>query len=301
MQAKALIKICILVLVSIYLGNYIFDNISSFKDIANYSLVHTVSIAFLYVIFFSVNALVLIAILKDYDYNCDFLSSFKITVVSSLLSYAGFFKIAGVGYKAFALTRGFKVNARDVAGIVLLTTYFSILVSSFVISVGVVAQYKFELAYLSLAVVTMFGMGLIPFLHKMYTRKDGVLAALFWKVLSHFRVSSVQVFTRYITLFFVQFMVGCAITFFLFDGLGNPQELYKCILINAMSSLALIISITPANIGVREVIYIGLGAVLNIDGPLMVSLSLIDRCIQFFTLLLLAVLGAASKNDWTNN
>lgn len=296
MQIKALIKFVVLAVSICFLVLYLYENSTSFEGLSSYSIGHAIIIAMLYVTYFLVNSCVLLISVRDYAYKCEYLGVSKIAFTSSLLSYAGLFKLGSIGYKVVALVDDFGVSVKDCAGIILISAYFSTLLNLLVTIGGAVFLQSLHWLYVPVLLIPILGFAIMPFMYlQTKNARLGFIKILNKRLFSSFKVSSVWVFNLYLMLFFIQLIVGSVITYCLFDGFGRHVGYLNCVLITSISSLAMLISITPANLGVKEVIYVGLGVVIGVDGPLMIAVSLIDRCIQFIVLLLLTIISALSR------
>lgn len=286
MQVKVVIKTALLLFFLVIIAVFVADNRADFYGLISYSSVHLVAVVTLYIVFFSINALILMVSVKDYSYSCDFLWSMKVCALSSLFSYASLLKAGTVGYKVYSIISVCRASLKDALGVVAIAAYFSILANGALVVVGLWITDIVAASYLFLLAVCVAGFGVLPYVWS-EVLKAAPLLKRFNDFFLRFRVSSVKVYCIYVALFFAQLLIGSMITYVLFRGLNQSISFPLCLLISGISGLSLIVALTPGNIGVREALFVVLGGALDIDGSVMLAVSVIDRCIQFAILALI--------------
>ena len=94
----------------------------------------------------------------------------------------------------------------------------------------------------------------------------------------------------------IQLGLTLAIGWLEFSSLNIAIGFPELLLFSVLGSLSIFVSLTPANLGVKEGIYLLTASVIGITTPQIVSIALIDRGILFGTLFLLwLVLGRGQK------
>lgn len=93
----------------------------------------------------------------------------------------------------------------------------------------------------------------------------------------------------------LNFFISVFITFVIISSLNLSIDLPRLILFGAIGSLGMFLNITPANLGVKEAIYVFSTSVIGLSVNQVLLIALIDRGVQFVVLLLLWLLVARKK------
>ena len=81
-------------------------------------------------------------------------------------------------------------------------------------------------------------------------------------------------------LYFVQILITSYMTYILFLGANYQIDFALCLLFTTIGNLSGLLALTPANIGIKELTYIGAGGVFGISADVIVAVLLLDRFIQ---------------------
>lgn len=73
---------------------------------------------------------------------------------------------------------------------------------------------------------------------------------------------------------------------------GEPVSVLQCLILTTMGSMALLISITPASLGIREGILMLSSELVRISPPSILAAAILDRAVSFIALLILANFGS---------
>lgn len=82
-----------------------------------------------------------------------------------------------------------------------------------------------------------------------------------------------------------QLFLTVGITWLIIHSLHLSAELGALLLFAVISSLSLFLNITPANLGIKEALYIFWGGVLGFSATQIISIALIDRGVMFIIML----------------
>jgi uncharacterized membrane protein YbhN (UPF0104 family) len=85
-------------------------------------------------------------------------------------------------------------------------------------------------------------------------------------------------------LIVLQLAITVFLTWLETSALGLHLPLYSLLLLSVLSALSVFVSITPANIGVKEIVYILTSSVIGLSTSQIVSIAIIDRGVLFITL-----------------
>lgn len=77
----------------------------------------------------------------------------------------------------------------------------------------------------------------------------------------------------------------------LFNGFGQDVTLYYLLFVAIFASLSLVVNLTPANLGLRELVILLMIAHLDISVAAVVALLIVDRLLQLVLLLVLGYFG----------
>lgn len=97
-------------------------------------------------------------------------------------------------------------------------------------------------------------------------------------------------------LVLAQMILTILIAWFELLSLSISIGLGQLLLFSVLGSLSIFVSLTPANIGVKEAVYVITATIIGLSTPQILSLALIDRGILFITL---AVVWAAIGREKT--
>ncbi|OGL36142.1 hypothetical protein A3F38_01890 [Candidatus Saccharibacteria bacterium RIFCSPHIGHO2_12_FULL_48_21] len=93
----------------------------------------------------------------------------------------------------------------------------------------------------------------------------------------------------------INFLLTFSIIGLIILALNLETTIYAVLLLSALSGMSLFINITPANIGIKEVLYIFSASILGFSVAEMILIALIDRGAQFIVLFALWLLASKLK------
>lgn len=92
---------------------------------------------------------------------------------------------------------------------------------------------------------------------------------------------------RLIAIILFNFLMSLSVARLEINALHFHISLSALLLFSVLGSLSLFINVTPANLGVKEAIYLFSSAVIGLSAPQILSIALVDRGILFAVLFLL--------------
>jgi len=265
----------------------------------------TAAIVFLlYIPFYVLNALILGLVVSPYAKNPNLWTLFGITQLSSLLNYLSPFRAAQLGARIVLLKRYMHVDFGHSVGTFVATSLITAIVglallaplSWFLVPPEVHANSAwFLLAGVVIGAICLWAASLPPlewFLSN--CRVPKLLKHLHEGMSTIRRRRSTSLITLLITL---QFVVSSVIMHLLLHGVQEKVTFAQSVAMTAFGNIAMIVSITPGNIGIKEFTFVGIGSVFGVSSEPLVAALLVDRVIQVVFLLLgsLAFLVAPSR------
>ena len=125
-----MIKI-ILTVISIFAIIYFcIDQPKTIDYVRNFNWYYLILVCFFYCLFYSLNASILLLLIKPYGKKLTFYKALCINQISSFVNYFVPFRVASVGIKMFLLTREFSVSSGQTIGTFALSTLIFIFVCS---------------------------------------------------------------------------------------------------------------------------------------------------------------------------
>ncbi len=297
---KKLISSCVLMFSIIFLGYYSVGHLGDFKQITRIPITYAIAIYALYIPFLIVNGIFLKLTTIDFGINMKFL---EYTSISILTTFGNIFLPfrAGFGIRAVYLRSkyGFDYTSflASMAG-----NYIVIFNLSSLIALAATAKIYCERGYwnstltiilLAIALFTLYTIffapesaAVVPF-KPVRDRADSVLQG--WSVI---RKSKKNIFYLFL-LSLVNLLLMALITSLEFSALGitdvtgSPITFLQSVFLATLSSLSLLVGITPGALGVREGILMLTSQFVSIAPAQMLAVSILDRAINFSLLLIL--------------
>lgn len=246
-----------------------------------------------------VNGLFTKFILRPFKKHIPVLESFYVSLISTVGNF--FAPVgAGFGFRAVYLKRKFGVPYGEYIStlsgnyiIVFLVNSFFGLLSLYLLR----ARHDSEYGVLVLVFAVIFITSLILSLvkiplkvaesqHNSYLRKflrQLVRVSQGWNHI----ISHKKLMLQLVMLTTINFLLTVGITYTIIRALQFSISAGPLILFSVLGSLSLFINITPANLGVKEAIYLFSSKVLGFSTAQILSIALIDRGVMFLLLFLL--------------
>lgn len=293
---KKISTLLTIIVVSIFLV-YFFTNLEKF------SLLLHVNVFFLFVIALAdlsviiANGVFIRFIMQPFDKHISFKESSYVSLISSV---GNFFAPAGsgFGFRAVYLKKKHGLSYADYMAtlygnyvIVFLINSFFALVALYLLR-DTAGRGYFTLSILFLG---MFVMSLLlsvvkfPILKRElrvankrlhFVAKSLLSMAAGWNKI----VSNKQLLIRLLSITMFNFLISIIVAKLEISALHLSVSFPALLLFSVLGSLSLFINITPANLGVKEAIYLFSSAVIGLTAPQILSIALIDRGVLFAVL-----------------
>ena len=281
---KLLFRIAIviaLILVIVYCWN----NPSIRGAFLSFDLSYLALICFYYLVFYGLNALALLILARKNSKEVSFFQIFGISQFSSLVGYTLPLRIANIGVRAVYLKRRFNIPLGETIGGGLILTIMSLVISAVILLIFG-ANYLRELAdertwlLVSLSILICCGfVALYVFRNSLNTyflsrfpKLESLKRGITQLTLNDITVLSV--------LSLLAFLMAAFINQALIYGVGMEAPLTICMLLAAVGNLSFLVALAPANLGTKELFFIGIGAIYGLDTGGIIAFLIVDRLVQ---------------------
>jgi uncharacterized protein (TIRG00374 family) len=295
-----------LIVLGVFIG-YFALNKESFRPLTEIRPVYLIGVSLCYIAIVYTNGLFIKYVIEPYK---KYISVSESTRVSLLSSLGNFFATsgAGLGFRAVYLKKKHGLGYSDY-----MTTLYGNYLLIFIInalfgllSLGLVSN-RTGVQFLG---ATMFFASLLfvslvlCFVKLPYSFFMNSRLSLVKTVLRYLKsmtegwnniVSDKRLLLHLTSLITIQLFLTFLIGWLEFTSLQIEVGMPELLLFSVLGSLSIFVSLTPANLGVKEGIYLLTAAVIGITTPQIVSIALIDRGILFGTLFVLWLLIG---RDW---
>jgi uncharacterized protein (TIRG00374 family) len=280
-------------------------NLESFRPLLGLNYIYLVFIAVLTVLGIVVNGLFTKVVMSFFDKTIDA----KESVFVSLIATAGnFFAPAGsgFGFRAIYLKKKHKLSYSD---------YISMLSGNYVMVFAVVSlvgmisllmiQTRDTIAAVEATLWAVFGgqfaFSLVLLFVKipkrlLKERKGGGYVNKFLRIIVSISegwnkiTSDKMLVWKLLGLILLNTAISVASMALIMKSLGFGFTFPALLLFSALGSLSTFINITPANLGVKEAVYLASASVLNFTTEQILSIALVERGVLFFVIALLWIL-----------
>ncbi|WP_049723597.1 lysylphosphatidylglycerol synthase transmembrane domain-containing protein [Gilvimarinus polysaccharolyticus] len=236
-----------------------------------------------YLVFYIANAKTLMLFMSAMGHRLSLLDSLGVNQLSSLFNYVAPFRVGQFAVKAVLvrLLSGMPVSSSAV--IFFLISLLSLIVSAFLFLVTVFlldgsTLYKEYIVPIIFFLLALFGVGMILWLAGGLKFVRGRLSKL--EVL--IPILSVKLILSCVALLAIQVVVGSIITMVFLAGVDVPIKLVDAIFLSSVASVVFVLSVTPGNLGAKELTFVGIGLGLGIPEAPMLAILIVDRLLQIF-------------------
>ena len=293
---------------------YFVLNIENFRSLLDIRPVYLMGVAICYVAIVITNGLFIKYIIEPFGKKISVRESARVSLISSL---GNFFATsgAGLGFRAVYLRQKHGLGYGDYVTtlygnyllIFIINAIFGLLSLMFVTNKGSV-QYIGALIFFVLLLLVSLILCFIT------------LPAAFDKNIKNKHVKKIATYLKNMTmgwnriirdqrllvhlvgLITLQLALTVVIGWLEISALNISIGLPELLLFSVLGSLSIFVSLTPANLGVKEGIYLLTAGVIGITTPQIVSIALVDRGILFGTLFLLWIFTRSnSRKDKTEH
>lgn len=293
---------------------YFIKNKESFKLLLDIRPLYLIGVAMCYVAIVITNGLFIKYIIEPFKKYISVRESARVSLISSL---GNFFASsgAGLGFRAVYLKKIHKLSYSDYMTtlygnyllIFIINAMFGLL-SLVLVSNQSSLQFKGAVIFFAGLLAVSLVLCFVQLPKSLGTRIKNKFVAKTLKYLQNMTagwnkiVRDRTLLLHLSTLVSIQLGLTIAIGWLEFSSLNISIGFPELLLFSVLGSLSIFVSLTPANLGVKEGIYLLTAGVIGITTPQIVSIALVDRGILFGTLFLLWVFTRSkSPKDKTGN
>ena len=287
-----------LIILTIFVG-YFALNVHKFRPLLQLNLLLLLIIAAANILSIAVSGVFTMLILRPFGKRIPMLESFYISLLSSV---GNFFAPAGAGFAFRAVYLRHRFNfpyskyISTLSGnyiLVFLVNSFFGLVSLYLLR----SRHDSQYSVLVLAFAIVFAAALSLSLFKLPVRSvkriksPGLhrVAEIVYRITKgwNFIVAHRWLMAQLTILTTVNLFITMGITWVIIQALHLTIAIGPLLLFSVLGSLSLFINITPANLGIKEGIYLFSSSVLGFSTTQILSIALVDRGVMFSVLLIL--------------
>jgi uncharacterized protein (TIRG00374 family) len=288
---------------------YFFLNIESFKPLLEINPLYLIAIAVCDLLVIFANGSFTKIILKPFGKHISYLEAFYVSLISSVGNF--FAPVgAGFGFRAVYLKKKHNFAYSDF----LSTLYGNYLIIFLINSIlGLVCLFLLKdkvggnYYILTIVFAAIFVISLMLTIFKIpkklisYFESKKRLAKLFKVIVAMSKgwnsiVSNKKLMLKLIGIALFNFLLSIIIAKLIITSLGMSVGIIALVFFSVLGSLSLFINITPANLGVKELIYIFSLSVVGFSIDQVLMIALVDRGILFFIMLISWLVMGRLKN-----
>lgn len=290
---------------------YFVFNASKFRPLLNTNLYLLVFIALGDITGIFINGLFTKFILRPFNKYIPILESFYVSLISSVGNF--FAPVgAGFGFRAIYLKKkhnfSYSHYISTLAGnyiIVFLVNSLAGLLALYLLRSKSNSQYGVLVTIFSAIFIVSLVLSVVKIPSRVverqenkYTRAVILNLARVTRGWNHI-ISHKKLLAQLVGLITLNLLLTIAITWTIIHSLHFAVSFAPLLLFSVLGSLSLFINVTPANLGVKEAIYIFSSGVLGFSTSQILSIALIDRGVLFLTLAFLWLFSSRvrSKGD----
>jgi len=281
---KHLFRIAIVFTIVLAL-TYCWFNPSIREAFLNFDLGYLGLICFFYFLFYGLNALALFILARKSSKEVEFLRIVGISQFSSLIGYTLPLRIANIGVRAVYLKRRFEIPIGETIGGGLILTLMSLVIGAITLLIfganylTTIVDGQFRLlvtilipcicliaaTYLYRTSLNTYFLARFP---KLESLKRGITQL---KIIDISLLSIISLLTFFMTALINQALI---------NGVGMEAPLTICLLLAAVSNLSFLVALAPANLGTKELFYVGVGAIYGLNSGGVIAFLIVDRLVQ---------------------
>lgn len=278
---------------------YFVKNKDEFLEVLKISPLYLLTLIFLYSIAFFLNGLFIKVILRRFDKNISSGESLYVSVISSLGNY--FLPMrGGAVLRSVYLKKKFNFSYSYFVSTLYGNYIIIFLVNSFIAIISLVfIHIEFGKSSLPLYIffitlfIVMISLSLIKVqIHvtiKYGSKIINKIKNILYKILTGWNliIEDKRLLIELILITVLSFFITTIIVIVEYLSLGIPINVVNVIFYNCLSSVSLLISITPGSLGIREGLFMITSDVIGISSNEVMQLALLDRGVTFISLVLL--------------
>lgn len=287
-----IVKSLVLIFFFLLALSYLVDVPRVLGSLSNVSLKSLFYVVLMYLVFYTFSALSVVWVLGSFGFRLAFLDCLGVNQFSSLFNYIAPLRAGQFAVRSMLMWFISRVPLTVSSVVFLLLSVLSILVSCVWLVVAGLSVEKFKLFPMLTPwfVGVVFGMVVIFCFSIVVFRWVGWASSRAQALKEALIQVPIKVSLRCTLLFLFQVALSGLITATFMAGAGSSIALMDAILLSAIGNLTLVISITPGNLGAKELTYVGAAAILGVPEAPLLAVLVVDRLLQI--VLSVAISGA---------
>ncbi len=289
-----IIKFSIYLIITIGTTIFVYKYWKEINDLKIQNISLLIPLTILFILFSIISSLINIIIIKEFKINLSFKESFSLSIINTLGNYISPFRGGSIS-NAIYLKKKYKFSYSSfismLSGIYIIVFWINTLVGITALIItkiyynifSIVIFMVFISCFLTLSIVIIIS----PKLHK--TKYNFVNK--FIDVINNWRLirKNLKTLIQVACLSFINIIIMTCMSYLEFQLIGTNIGIIKLLVMAIFSSFSIFLSITPANLGIREAFSLYSGQLLNIPIAQVLAVSIIDRLISFILSLILGI------------
>ncbi|MCD4759910.1 flippase-like domain-containing protein [archaeon] len=288
MKTKKLISTVIIITTLALAFFFIKNNISDFKQLTIENPLLILARAILVIATMIILGLINKTLLKPLEVKINLLESTKISIVNSFYNLITPFR-GGIAARAIYLKRKYNLKYTKFLGLVATSTLLVVLISSILGIIATILIYLKEnifnpiipIIFIATLIITLTVAIISPTIKE---TKYSLINNIIRIINSFSQINKNKFFLIAAILTTIQILIAAYATQLTFAIFGIEISFVKTLFLSAIGGISLIISLTPANLGVSEAIMVFSAQTIGISTVEALSVAILGRLIQFVVL-----------------
>ncbi len=293
LTTKKILPLAILLVVIALFVYYISKNISSFRNISIVNPSYIIISIIILIISYYVIGIVTKVLLEPFKIRMSNKEAFKLSIVTGFYNLITPFR-GGMAVRAVYLKKKHEFPYTEFLATLAAAYILIFLVGSILgmLSIGLI---HYTTGLFSWQLLIVFGAVFLPLLlviifSPRFPEAKNKWLNRFVRVINGWHLIKNNKKVIYTTIFrtFVQLILSAISVYYAFRVFGINIDFIKCLFLSAVGNISLLVSITPANLGVSEAIQVFSGLTIGITPAQSLAMAILGRIVSF---LVLGILG----------
>ncbi|MFH0906214.1 MAG: lysylphosphatidylglycerol synthase transmembrane domain-containing protein [archaeon] len=296
-QTKKILQIGLLIIIVILAGIYVKNNISDFKKLEIINPFYFVILLILFLINYVIIGEISKKSIQVFNINLSNVETFWLSIAN------GFYNLitplrGGIASRAIYLKKKYKLSYTEFLGTVVATSLAIVFASGILGLIAIITIYFQTKIFGTILFIIFLGMTILStlvilFSPKFKETKIGFLNR-FVKLLNawHSIRKNKKMILIILILTTIQILISSLALKYQFLVFGVEIDFIKAMMLSSIAGASIVISLTPANLGISEAITIFSAQTIGISPVYSLSASLIGRVLQFVVLFILGPIAS---------
>ena len=292
MKTKPLISTIVIIAIILFLINYIKNNIESFKQLTITNPLYLIPLIILFIIFLYTNGIILKVLMKPFNINIKTKEAFGLATITNFYNLITPLR-GGAAARAVYLKK-----KHNFAYVNFLATLSAIYIIIFLISslTGIISmlfilnKYQLfnKLIFALLSIITIVLLSIIIFSPKQKEVKNKWLNR-FIKVINgwHLIKNDKKIIITTAIASIIQVAIATTQYLIVYHMFGIDIGITKALFISAISNLAILVAITPGNLGIGDAINVFSANIIGIPLTEAIAATILIRVVNLVIILIL--------------